>query len=83
MKHMTNEPNSTTLFQHRAAAADKMRNDLQFQIGELQVQAYQLGVSVHFSDSCLVNTISANVDNEKLTDAEFRQFIRNSISGRK
>jgi hypothetical protein len=27
----------------------------------------------------LIDTISANVDNEKLSDAEFRQFIRNSL----
>lgn len=26
-----------------------------------------------------VKTINANVDNERLTDAEFRQFIRNSM----
>lgn len=27
----------------------------------------------------LIDTISVNVDNEKLTDAEFRQFVRNSL----
>lgn len=27
----------------------------------------------------LIDTISVNVDNEKMTDAEFRQFIRNSL----
>ena len=26
-----------------------------------------------------VATIAANIDNDKLSDAEFRQFIRNSI----
>ena len=26
-----------------------------------------------------MTTVAANVDNEKLTDAEFRQFIRNSL----
>ena len=27
----------------------------------------------------LMDTVAANVDNEKLSDADFRQFIRNSI----
>ena len=28
---------------------------------------------------CLMDTVAANVDNEKLSDADFREFIRNSI----
>lgn len=28
---------------------------------------------------CLVDTIAANMNNEKLSDAEFRQFVRNSV----
>lgn len=31
----------------------------------------------------LMDTIRANVDNEKLSDAEFREFIRNSLRGLK
>ena len=30
--------------------------------------------------ACLLGTIEANVDNKKLSDTEFRQFIRNSLS---
>lgn len=28
-----------------------------------------------------LQTVSANLDNEELTDAEFRQFMRNSMKG--
>lgn len=28
-----------------------------------------------------LQTVSANLDNEKMTDAEFRQFMRNSMRG--
>lgn len=32
---------------------------------------------------CLVETIAANVDNDKLTDADFRNFIRNSLKAKR
>ena len=34
----------------------------------------------YYPSACLVRTIMANVDNAKLTDAEFREFIRNSLT---
>ncbi len=34
---------------------------------------------VNTNGSTLFNLIAANVDNDKLTDTEFRQFIRNSL----
>jgi len=30
-----------------------------------------------------IPTLAANLDNEKLTDADFRQFVRNSLCGLK
>jgi hypothetical protein len=32
------------------------------------------------ADDYLMNTIRANIDNDRLTDAEFRDFIRNSLA---
>lgn len=46
---------------------------------EIRDLAYNDGVNLHYDDHCLVNTIRANVDNEQLTDAEFREFVRNSV----
>ncbi len=33
----------------------------------------------HLDPKYLVDILNANVDNDKLSDAEFRQFVRNSV----
>jgi len=71
------------LYKARMEAQHTLVGVLNREVVEMQFAAYQLGVDEHYSDFCLVNTISANVDNDKLSDADFRQFIRNSIAGRK
>lgn len=53
----------------------KMQDVIDTAIGK----AYNQGVDVHYSDATLIKTIAANVDNDKLSDADFRQFIRNSL----
>lgn len=35
---------------------------------------------IAFSAVCLLDTIEANVDNDRLSDSQFREFIRNSLS---
>ena len=47
-------------------------------IAELAERAFAAGESVHYVDYALLKTIKANVDNSQLTDAEFREFVRNS-----
>tara|TARA_B100001778_G_scaffold334986_1_gene350447 strand:+ start:15576 stop:15773 length:198 start_codon:yes stop_codon:yes gene_type:complete len=47
------------------------------------VPSSSLGQPIHIYEpdqsASLLQTIEANVDNEKLSDKEFRQFIRNSL----
>lgn len=47
-------------------------------IVELGNRAFAAGEKVHYAAYTLLETIKANVDNDQLTDAEFREFIRNS-----
>jgi len=71
------------MYDQRKPAAEHMAATIQRQIGELQMEAYKLGLDVHYRDYNLVNTIQENVDNVFLSDAEFREFVRNSVAGRK
>ena len=48
-------------------------------ISKLVADAYSAGENSLYNEFALINTIRANVENDKLSDAEFRQFVLNSL----
>ena len=49
------------------------------EISKLADDAFRAGQNSYFTEFNLINTIRANVENDKLSDAEFRQFVLNSL----
>lgn len=75
--------NDEKMSESRRATVSAMSRTLDREIQNLQIHAFNLGEKAYYADACLVATITANVDNDKLTDAEFRAFVRNSVVGHK
>lgn len=76
-----NSPHQKSLDDQRACELRRLNQELSDVIGAAQTHAYELGVAVHEASTNLLETIKANIDNEALSDADFRQFIRNSLGG--
>jgi len=55
---------------------EKFKNG--WNIGEVNISIDKNAPKI--SSSCLMATIAKNLDNDKLTDTDFRQFIRNAIT---
>ena len=68
------------MYRDRMEVLKKLNYSANIDINELQSAAFELGRNEYFHDHCLVKTIMANVDNDKLTDAEFRLFVRGCVN---
>lgn len=59
--------------------ADKVRRELRAALMEYGAQVRSAEAASSSRKLTLLKTIAANVDNQKLSDAEFREFVRRSI----
>lgn len=79
------QPNSQhqkSLDGQAACEMKRLNDELGDVIRAAQSHAYSLGVAVHADAQNLLETIQANTDNAALSDADFRQFVRNSLANR-
>lgn len=69
------------MFNERAAKLARVRSAVDKEMLDLQEDAYRMGQESRVFYVTIVDLIHANINNEKLSDKEFREFVGRLLEG--